>query len=101
MYSNKKPLKVETGKPAKQIYPTPKVYPPTPLLENENPPAPALPIKTKVKLPANLAKEQKFSFWQEMLVRMMPLSDEIKTGKISKISLSYEKGCFVMRTVYA
>ena len=61
--SNRKPVKEEQGKPAKVVYPTPKVYPPTPLLEHENPQAPPLKPKTTVKLPAKLPTESKYSFF--------------------------------------
>jgi hypothetical protein len=97
MFNNKKSKKVE-AKSASQVIPKQKVYPPTPLLENENPPAPPLKPRTTIKLPASVQPEQRFSFWQEMLIRMMPLSQEVQSGEIVKITLSFEKGCFVMRT---
>ena len=104
MFNNKKPKKVETGKPAKQIVPTQKVYPPTPLLENENAPAPALKPRTSISVPKDVPEEAKFSFFQEMFIRLsMPTASGVSTlkqlesGKISSITMTYEKGLYVIR----
>jgi hypothetical protein len=104
MYRNKKPIKVETGKPASQIIPKPQIYSPSPLLENENPPAPALPQRTKISVPKDVPEESKFSFFQEMFMRMsMPTPSgvstikQLETGAIKSITMTYEKGLYVIR----
>lgn len=52
----------------------------------------------------NQAKEFKYSFYQEMLIRsQMPtpsgisLFEQLKIGTLSQISITYENGLFVMR----
>ena len=100
MFNKKKP-QVEKLKPASQIIPKPIKYPPTPLLEHENPPAPPLKEKTVVKLPAKLPKVSKYTFFQEMLIRSGPLGQELKSGEILKLTMTYEQGLYVMKAVYS
>ena len=104
MFNNKKPKKIETGKPASQVVPKQKTYPPTPLLENENPPAPPLKEKTTISVPKDVPEEAKFSFFQEMFIRLsMPTASGVSTlkqlenGSIKSITMTYEKGLYIIR----
>jgi hypothetical protein len=104
MFRNKKPNKVESGKPASQVIPKPKEYPPSPLLDHENPPAPPLKERTKISVPKDVPEEAKFSFFQEMFVRLsMPTASgvstlkQLETGAIKSLTMTYEKGLYVIR----
>ena len=81
-----------------------KNLPKTPLLTGENKPAPPLKQRSNIAIPKEVPEESKFSFFQEMIIRLsMPTASGVSTlkqlenGSIKSITMTYEKGLYVIR----
>jgi hypothetical protein len=46
-------------------------------------------------------KEVKFSFFQEMMLQVRNLQYDMSTGKLKKVSFTFEKGIYLLRLEYA
>jgi hypothetical protein len=62
-------------------------------------------IRNKVCIPAALPKEVRYSFFQEMMIRMqMPtptgrsIGQQLQDGTLKEISITFEQGTFVLRS---